>query len=76
MDISLLFLAKPLDKHSITLMHIIYPALISFSTFEGHLTRKSEKSATNFVAAVLCEKPIIIEWWWHCDDSVGQVEKN
>ena len=28
MDIILLFLAKPLDKHDITLVHITYPSLI------------------------------------------------
>ena len=27
MNIILLFLAKPLDKHGITLVHIIYPSL-------------------------------------------------
>ena len=29
MDIILLFLAKPLDKHGTTLVHITYPPLIS-----------------------------------------------
>ena len=33
MDIILLILAKPLDKHGTTLVHIIYPSLISVLIF-------------------------------------------
>ena len=33
MDITLLILAKPLDKHSTTLVHITYPPLINVLIF-------------------------------------------
>ena len=33
MDIIVLILAKPLDKHGTTLVHITYPPLISVSIF-------------------------------------------
>ena len=54
MDIILLILAKPLDKHGTTLVHITYPPLISVSIFAvfseifTHVTGK--KSFLLFIA--------------------------
>ena len=44
MDINLLFLAKPVDKHGIILAHIPYPPLATMAeavfNFESHLEMK------------------------------------
>ena len=57
MDIIMLFLAKALDKHGITLVHIIYPPLESMikpilmfsSEIWGHQMKPNDDSELSFV---------------------------